>query len=476
MALAWLAACTVGPDFIRPPAPADHGYLAPGEQGQAEHSDITDQQREAPGQRISGDWWTLFHSSDLDRVVKQAIAGNGDLAAAQSSLIRAQQQVVAAGGALYPQVDLSAAIDRERVNLTAATGAVTPTPVYNLYQVGPTITYALDLFGGLQRRVEQTGALAEVAGYQLDATYLALTGDVVVQALTIASLRAQIRATEDIIADDRQNLDLVRTAKAAGSTTEVDVLHAESQLANDRTLLPPLRQRLVVARHALAALVGQAPADWSPPDFDLDALQLPQDLPVSLPSALVRQRPDVLAAEAALHSASAAVGVATAAMYPDIALSANLLQEALFPGHLFQVASTAASVGAGVTAPLFHGGTLQAEKASAEADYRTALARYQQTVVRSFTQVADILQALANDADELAAQKRALASAEASLSLTRLSYSVGNVGVLQVLDAERQYQQARLGAVRAQAQRYLDTAQLFLAMGGGWWNWHGEVK
>ncbi len=463
-----LAACTLGPDFARPPTPLGDGYLAKGEQGPA------GTQRSAPGQHLSGDWWTLFRSPDLDTVIRQSVAGNQDLAAAESSLGQAMQETAAAAGVLYPQADLMAAADRERVNLTAY-GFSGPSPVFNLYQVGPTVSYALDLFGGLHRQVEEANALAEAKAYQLDAAYLTLTGDVVVQALTIASVRAQIAAAEDIVADDLQNLQLVRTAKANGSATEVDVLHADSQLANDRTLLPPLRQSLAEARHALAVLVGRTPADWSPPDFALDGFRLPDELPVSLPSALVRQRPDILAAEAALHAASAAVGVAEAQMYPDITLSANLLQQATFPGHLFQEAASAIAAGGGLTAPLFHGGALEAQKAAAEAAYKTALARYRQTVLRSFAQVADILQGLNHDAEAVDTEDKAVASAEASLRLTRLSYAAGNVGVLQVLDAQRQYQQARLGAVRAQAKRYLDTAQLFLAMGGGWWNWQGRA-
>ncbi len=463
-----VAACTMGPDFTRPPAPPEDGYLAKGERGPA------GQQHEALGQRLSGDWWTLFRSPELDAVVRQSIAGNQDLAAAESSLGQAVQEAAVAAGALYPQADLMAAADRERINLMAY-GFTGPSPVLNLYQVGPTVSYALDLFGKLHRQAEEAGALAEAKAYQLDAAYLALTGDVVVQALAMASLNAQIAAAEDIVADDQQNLQLVRTAKAAGSATDVDVLHADSQLANDRTQLPPLRQGLAEARHALAVLVGHAPAEWSPPDFALAGFRLPDRLPINLPSALVRQRPDILAAEAALHAAGAAVGVATAQMYPDITLSADLLQQATFPGQLFQEMATAITAGGGLTAPLFHGGALAAQRAAAEAAYKTALARYRQTVLRAFAQVADILQALAHDAESVATEDKAVASAEASLRLTRLSYAAGNVGVLQVLDAQRQYQQARLGAVRAQAKRYVDTAQLFLAMGGGWWDWPGRA-
>ncbi len=472
---ATLSACTLGPDFSRPTPPAADGYSAPGEDNVESRTGVPNPQREALGSRISGDWWTLFRSADLDQMVRQALAGNQTLVAARATLQQAEQQVRVVGGALYPQANLSASLAREDENL-ATFGLPGANPVFNLYQVGPSVSYSLDLFGGTHRQVEEQAALAERSGYQLDAAYLTLTGNVVMQAITIASVRAQMRAVEDIIADDEQNLGLVQTAKAAGAANDVDTLQAESQLANDHTLLPPLRQQLAVARHKLAVLIGRAPAEWTPPDFDLQGLELPRELPVSLPSELVRQRPDILAAEADLHAASAAIGVATAEMYPSIDLTASLSQGALFPGQLWRSAASTAIMGAGLTAPLFHGGSLEAQRDAAAHAYDASLATYKQTVLESFGQVADTLQALTHDAEQLVAQRRALDSSESSLNLVRLSYRAGNVGVIQVLDAERLVQQARLGFVRAQAQRYLDTAQLFLAMGGGWWDWRAEKQ
>jgi len=468
--VAALSACALGPDFKRPEAPANGGYAAPGEENLPAKADIPNPQSEVIGQRISGEWWGLFRSSDLDQVVRQALTGNQTLVATRATLQQAEQQLRVAGGALYPQVNGSASFAREKENLSTF-GLSGPSPVFNLYQVGPSVSYSLDLFGGLHRQVEEQAALAERAGYQLDAAYLTLTGNVVTQAITIASVRAQMRAVDDIIADDEKNLGLVQTEKTAGVANDADVLQAASQLDNDRTLLPPLRQQLAVARHALAVLIGKAPSEWTPPDFDLATLNLPRELPVTLPSELVRQRPDILAAEAELHAASAAIGVATAQMYPSIDLTAMLSQGALFPGQLWRSAATTASLGAGLTAPLFHGGSLEAQRDAAQNAYDASLATYKQTVLQSFGQVADTLQALTHDAESLAAQRHALESSEESLRLMRLSYSAGTVGVLPVIDAERLVQQARLGFVRAQTQRDLDTAQLYLAMGGGWWDW-----
>jgi NodT family efflux transporter outer membrane factor (OMF) lipoprotein len=333
------------------------------------------------------------------------------------------------------------------------------------------VSYALDPFGGNRRRVEQQGAVAQSEDYRLDAAYLTLTGNAVTQALTIASARAQIKAVETIIKDDEENLHLVQTVLEAGEGTQLDVQQAASQLEADRTLLPPLRQQVSAARHALSILLGRLPSEWVPPDFDLDEFTLPGELPVTLPSALVRQRPDILAAEADLHAASAAIGVATAQLYPSINLSASFTQEALSTATLFNPASSVFSVGGQLLAPIFHGGTLVAQKRAAVDAFQASLANYKETVLTSFAQVADVMQALKHDAESLESQRRALQSAETALNLTRTTYRFGNVGVLQVLESQRLAEQARLGYVRARAQRYLDTVQFLTAMGGGWWEW-----
>ncbi len=455
---AGLAACTAGPDFHAPAAPAQQGYAAPGE---------ADPAALAVGAKIDADWWRLYRSDALDRVLKTALAGNRSLAAARASLRRADSLAAAAAGAELPRIDATAGAEREKLNM-AAYGLSGANPVFNLYQVGPTVSYDLDLSGRNRRAAEEARAQADEQGYQLRAAYLSLTGNVVLRAVEIAGLQAQITTVEGIVADDERNLALARAAKAAGSVGRGDVLHAASQLAGDRTLLPPLHQRLAVARHALALLAGHSPAEWRAPAFALDALALPADLPLSLPSALVRQRPDILAAEARLHAASAAIGVARAERYPDITLSGSLLLQSVKPDQLFRMASGAGDIGGGLLAPLFHGGILAANEQAARAAFEASRADYEQTVLAAFTQVADILQALNHDAEESADQAVAVAAADASLKVARLSYSAGNAGILQVLDAERQDQQARLGAVRARAARLSDSAQLFLAMGGGW--------
>jgi NodT family efflux transporter outer membrane factor (OMF) lipoprotein len=461
------SACTVGPDFERPKAPATDAYTNEGgpQLSPADAAEV--EQHVSTEKKVTPDWWTQFGSPDLDRTIATAIEQNRTLAATKATLAQAEQAVVAAYGPLYPQVDFSASAVRQQINTQSFGIKNFPAePPFNLFTAGPSVSYTVDLFGGVKRQIEGQEALAEYEAYQLDAAMLALTGNVTTQVFTIASAGAQISAVHEILADDETNVSLVRTAREAGSVSEVDVLIARSQLENDRTLLPPLRQQLSVARHALAILVGQPPAEWSAPKFDLDRFTLPRELPLSLPSELVHDRPDIMAAEAQLHAASATIGVATANLYPQITLSGSVGQQALTLGHFFEAGSNIWSLAGGLTAPIFHGGTLEAERQGAIDAYRASLANYEQTVLTSFGQVADVLQALTHDAEELVAQRHALEAADASLSLTRLSYSAGNVGVIQVLDAQRLHEQARLGYVRAEAQRFQDTAQLYLALGG----------
>jgi NodT family efflux transporter outer membrane factor (OMF) lipoprotein len=463
-----LAGCMVGPDFKPPEPPTQTGYTPSGVPAMPDVAGEGGAQGFALDRKISGDWWTLFHSQPLNQLLDQAIAGNRTLVAARATLAQSREAVAQASGGLLPRVDLTASGIRQRLSYKAF-DLNQPPKEFNLFAIGPSVSYALDIFGLTRRQIEQQAALAELQDYQLDAAYLTLTGNAVRQAITIAALRAQLQALDEIVADDQDNLKLVRDTMNAGTGTEIDVESAQSQMAIDRTLVPPLRQQLSAARHALAILIGRAPADWTPPDFDLAALTLPTELPVSLPSALVRQRPDLLAAEARLHAASAAVGVATASLFPNLTLTASMSQESPMLRSLFTSAGNIWSVGGNLAAPIFHGGELQAQKRGAEDAFKAEVATYEETVLESFGQVADVLDALAHDGELLVEERQALASADASLHLTRTSYNLGNASLLQILDAQRLYQQARLGVVRAEAQRYLDTAQLFVAMGGGWW-------
>jgi len=472
--LALLAACTAGPEFARPREPAPATYLAADEQ-KAPASAATDlavspssadyAQHVLLGSEPPRSWWTLFQSRALDDLVAQALAENRTLAAARATLAEADELARAASGARYPEVALNAGAGRLQLG-KASFGPSFSLPPFSYFAVGGSVSYTLDYLGGVARSIEQRRALAQYQRSETEAAALALTGSVITQAVRVASIRAQIDAVSELLTEDANNLRLVQTAFDNGSVSKVDVLTAQSQLASDQTLLPPLRQQQSVALHALAVLVARAPAQASLPELRLKDLRLPRELPVSLPSELAHRRPDVMAAEAQLHAATAAVGVATANLYPQITLTATGGYQATPGEALFSSTNTAWSLISGLTQPVFNGGRLRAERRAALDELAASAARYQQVVLQSFGQVADTLQALQHDAELIAAQSNALATAQASVELARESYRAGNSGVLEVLDAQRLRQQAQLGVVRAQAQQYLDTVQLFLALGG----------
>jgi len=456
-------ACVVGPDFHRPAPPDVKGYLAPEPAAAGPEGELEAPQRIALGEEIPAAWWGLFQSPRLDELLRQVIAASYSLAAARATLAEAGEAVVSARAALYPQVDLGLGARRTRSFGSTGTTA-------SLLSLGPSVSYSLDAFGGTRRRIEQAAAAAEGQRYQLAAAYLTLTGDTVTEAIAVASTRLEIATVEDLIRNDEKNLALVQREFDAGKVAKSEVLTAEAQLEGDRTQLPSLHQSLAVARHALAVLAGRPAGEWSPPDFDIAELTLPGELPLSLPSELVRRRPDVLAAEAQLHADSAAIGVATAEAYPSITLSASLLQESLTLALLFRSASRSASAGGNVDAPLERGGALGAVRRAAADAYDAQLATYHQVVVQAFGQVADVLAALEHDAQLAAASRRSLAIASASLALQRSSYAAGKTSALQLIAAENAYSDARLGNARVVGQRLADTTQLFLAAGGGWWN------
>ncbi len=455
--------CTAGPNFTRPVAPPATRYTAnalnvenAAASDTAQHIDL--------GREVEGAWWTLFRSDTIDQLVKQAVDHNRSLEAATGTLRQAQQLALAQAGSRYPQVSLTAGVGRQQYGDEFIGGFSIPPFTY--FAVGPSVSYTLDYTGGVARSVEQQYALAEMERHQLDAAYLTVTGQAVMQTLAIASARAQIATVETILAEDKDNLRLVQTAFDNGSVSREDIVSAQSQSANDLTLLPPLRQDLAKARHALSVVLGQAPADELPPDVDLAQITLPREVPVILPSELAHRRPDILAAEARLHAATSAVGVAQSNLYPKIQLSASVGQQSLKAEQLFDRASNAWSLISGLTTPIFDGGTLRAEKRAAVEAMHASAANYEQTVLEAFAQVADLLEALDHDAEQLDAQSQAQQAAQSNIDLARASYREGNAGVLQVLDAERLYEQARLGFVRAVVQRYMDTVQLFLALGG----------
>jgi NodT family efflux transporter outer membrane factor (OMF) lipoprotein len=474
---ALLAGCAVGPDFVPPPAPSVRSYdtLAPSGAGHDAHdASVNSGARTTLGADVPAQWWQLFKAPALDQTLRLALADNPTLEAANATLAAAREAIIVARAGFLPQLGASAGVQRSGTSLGGNGGAGGIGALgrdSSLYSVGLTAGYSLDAFGGATRRlVEQQSSLVQMQRYQLAAAYLSLTGNVVTEALTIASTRAQLSAMQDLLADDQKNLDLTQREFEDGAAARADVLTAESQLASDQTQLPSLQQQLAQARHALAILIGKTPAEWSAPDYELTRFTLPSPLPLSLPSALVRQRPDILASEAQLHADSAAVGIALAQEYPSITLSADLTREGLSAADLFHGMDALWDVGGALTQPLFRGGALRAQTRAARDTLRAQAADYREVVLTAFDQVADDLRALEHDAVRVSAYQRSLMAASESLTLQRASYAAGKTSVLQLIDAERSYSQALLGSVGATAEQLQDSVQLFVGLGGGWWN------
>ena len=455
-----LPGCKVGPDFKAPAAPDVKSYAAPADAPPPADQRIT------LGAQIEGNWWAQFHSPALNELIKLGIDNNQDIASAKAHIAQAHEEVNAAHAALLPSLTFGTTVGRQKYGKSLFGPFDVVIPPFTYYTVGPGINAPLDLFGGNKRALEERAAYEDYQKDALQAAYLSLTANIVEQALAAASARAQIGVVQDIFADDQRNVDLVQTSLSAGQATRAQLLTAQTQLATDKTLLPDLRQEESTARHALAILAGQQPAEWTPPELSLSDFVLPGEIAASLPSELVHRRPDILAAEAQLHAASAAIGVATANLYPNITLTGSLTQQALTPGGLFQGAAAAWSIAANLTAPLYDAGRLRAEQRAAVDGYQAALADYRQVILRSFGDVADGLQALANDEEQFNSQTVAAQTAASARDLVRRSYAVGNSGILDVLDAERSTAQAQLGLSRAKAQRLIDTARLYMSLGG----------
>ena len=458
-----LSGCTLGPNFVPPEAHNVSSYTGAGD------APMPADQQLAQGKPADAAWWKQFQSPALNALIAQAATGSRDVTAAKARLAQAQEQIIAAKAALLPQLSLGAAIGEQDYSLglqNLQTPLTTVLPAFTYYAVQPTTFFPLDIFGGNKRAVERAKALADYETYQLQAAYLTLYANIAADAFRNAGARAQIANLQDVIAGDQRNVKLVQTEIDAGSGTRTQLLSVQSQLSEDRTLIPDFEQEEALSRHALAVLTGQAVGNWTMPPLSLDDFTLPKEIPAGLPSELIHQRPDILAAEAELHMASAAVGIATANLYPQVTLSASLTRDALSPDALFTSVPNLWTVAAGLTQPLFDGGKLSAQRRSAIQAYQAALADYEKTVLAAFGQVADDLQALVTDAERVTAEKDAEQTSADALDLARQSFAAGNSGILDVIDAERRYAEAKLGASRAQEARLQHTVQLYVALGG----------
>jgi NodT family efflux transporter outer membrane factor (OMF) lipoprotein len=464
--------CAVGPDFQPPDNPAAAAGTAytptpvvtdtastTGAGGVSQHLAI--------GGDIPAQWWTLFRSESLDGLIRAALEHSPDLAAAQAALRQARENFNAqSGNLLYPAVTGQLGAQRERSVLSTAPGPYT----YTLFNASVNVSYELDLFGGNRRALEGLAALVDYQQFQAEAAALTLVSNLVITAISQASLHDQLEALREVVALEREQLSVIDAQFTAGAIAQSVVLAQRTKIAQTLAGIPPLEKSLAQTRHQLSVYIGKLPGETGMPEFRLDSLQLPQELPVTLPSMLVRQRPDIRASEALLHEASTGIGVATANLYPKLTLSASAGSAADRTGDLFGSGSGIWGLAAGLSQPLFNAGALRAEKRAAEAAYAQALAYYQSTVLGAFQNVADALRAIEYDAAELEIRVEAEDLARQSLELTQLQYQYGAVSYLGLLDAQSTYEQTKTDRVQAQAARYADTVALFQALGGGWWN------
>jgi len=458
--------CAVGPNFARPNPPASQRYTFEEQPSRTVAAEGA-VQHFTPGAKITVDWWHLFDCPALNTVLTQAFARNPTLQAAQAALRQSQDNLRAGYGIFYPQIGASFQPSRQQFS-PARFGENTSPSIFNLYTLSATVGYVLDIWGGERRTVEGLGAQAEAQYYNEEGSYLTLAGNVINTIVAEAAYAGEIEATEQLISFLEQQEGITAAQIRGGTVAYANLLSIQSQLATAEASLPPLQQQLAHSRHLLATLMGQEPADAPTLEVSFSELTLPRDLPVSLPSTLVRERPDVMVAEAQLHYASAQIGVATAAMLPSFTLNATYGYNTTSLYNLFGSNAEFWTLGAGIASPLIQGPTLWYQRKAAIDAYQQALGIYRQTVLAALAQVADVLDALQHDAQTLKAQSEALGASAEALRLIDANYKAGTVNYLDVLIADYQYQEAHLGYIQALGQRFQDTTALFVALGGGW--------
>ena len=471
-ALLLTAGCVVGPKFKKPAPPDVGGYTPTPISTTSSTANVAggEAQHLVEGRDIPGEWWALFHSKPLDDLIERSLKANPDLKAAQAALAVARENMLAQRGFYYPSVTGSFTVTRARTAQDLSPALNANIQNYSLYTPQVSVSFVPDVFGLNRRTVESLAAQAQRARFALAATHITLSANVAAGAIQEASLRGQMKATDELITINTEMLKIIREQYAKGYASELEVAAQESQLALVVATMPPIMKQLAQQRDALAVLAGGFPQKDFAEKFELSSLQLPQELPVSLPSKLVEQRPDVRQAEENLHAASALIGVAIANRIPTIALTADAGSSPDAISRMFSHGNGFWDLTAGITQPIFDAGTLRHRERAAQAAFTQAAEQYRSTVLTAFQNVADTLHALQQDADALKAAAAAKDASRVTLDLARKQYQSGYVSYLALLSAEQAYQQAVINLVQAQANRYADTAALFQALGGGWWN------
>ena len=466
-----VSACAVGPNFKTPAPPSVSAYSARAPATTASVPAIPGgaAQRFATGADLPGDWWTLFHSKPLNDLIAQALKANPDLKAARAALRQAHETTLAERGAFFPSVTAGFSATHTRQSADLAPTPSNNASEFNLFTPQLSISYVPDVFGLTRRTVEGARAQEEASRFQMLAADLTLTTNVANAAIQDAAINAQIDATRQLIEIDGKMVEILRLQLSRGYAGGLDLAAQESQLAQARAALPPLLKQSAQQQDLIAALTGRFPAEAPRSRFTLESLTLPTDLPLSLPSVLVTQRPDVRQAQANLHAASAAIGVAEANRLPNFLLTGDAGSSALTIGRVFHSGTGFWDLGAAITAPIFQGGALLHQERAAKAAYQQSAEQYRSTVLTAVQNVADTLAAIEQDAQGLKAAAAAAEAAQRTLELSQRQYRAGYAGYLALLSAEQGYQQARIGLVQAQAARFADTVALYQALGGGWW-------
>jgi NodT family efflux transporter outer membrane factor (OMF) lipoprotein len=464
---ALMLGCTVGPDFQSPEPPKTTSYTM---------SPIPQQTVEIKGQEnktqkflfadnIRRQWWTLFECEPLNRLIRQGLQNSPTLQAAQASLRQAEENLKGGMGGFFPAVDAQLSGSRQKES-KASSGLNTPPPIFNLFNTSLNVSYSPDIFGALRHQVEALEAQVDFQQFELEAAYLTLTSSIVITAIQEASLRCQIDVTKELIASQEKQLRIIKQQLQLGAASETDILAQEVLIGQTRATLPPLEISLAQTRHALAILVGSLPSEANLPYFRLENIHLPTDLPITLPSHLVQNRPDIKAAEALLQQANAQIGVAKANMFPQFTLTGSIGGIASQPHSLFAGSSNVWTIASQLLQPIFRGGAMIAKENASIAAYEQAFASYRQMVLKSFQQVTDVLQALVEDAKTFKTLEASEKAAYRSLKISQKQYQLGAVSFLMLLNAERQYQQTQIARIKAETTRYMDTAALFQALGG----------
>src|SRR6185312_11663983 len=456
----WAGGCMVGPNFKRPAAPQVKGYTAAPLNPTVATPNIAGGQSQhfVKGLDIPGQWWTLFHSKPLNALIERSLANNPDVEAAQAALTVAHEDVLAQRGVFFPTLTGSLPIQRSKTPNLFSPFVTTSTAkgftYYSLYTPQVAVSYMPDVWGLNRRTAESLQAQEQGARFAAEAPYITLSANVANAAIQEASLRAQIAATQQIIKINSDLLEIIRFQFEKGAASQVDVAAQEAQLAQINALLPPLRKQLAQVRDLLAVLAGEFPSEGMAEQFELASLQLPQELPVSLPSKLVEHRPDVLQAEANLHAASAQIGIAVANRLPNLTLTADAGSIATAAAKMFSSGTGFGDLALNLAEPLFDGGTLLHQERAARAAYVQAAQQYRSTVLAAFQNVADSLNALEEDADALKAAAAAEQAAHASLDLSEQQLKYGLIAYSALLSAQQTYQQALVNLVQARANRF----------------------